>query len=779
MNSTTVPQRTRGDVFGSAGVRKIAWAAVAATLLTAACTPGKTSGLRAAGESSPIANLHAFARLYGIVRWFHPSDAAAVVDWDRVAIDGVRRVIDLHDTAALRSALADVFHPIAPTMQLVAAGERFADAPESHPADPAELEVVSWEHAGYGDSAVTSGYASKRRHRPRRVPVSELPYGAIWQAIDAAPFRGARVRFRGQVRTRATAKGQLWLRVERGTEASFSDDMRDRPVTSRSWEVAEVSGTVDPDATRIVFGTMSSGSGTTWYDHLELGAQATDGRWSAIAINDPSFEDENPLASWKPGLARPSVSSLDGWTLATDRVDPADGSASLRVEPEMKLTNEELFAAAPRPGETVDVDLGAGLRARIPIALYSKDGHTLGDVPDAARRAKSAPSQPSPAGFDAIAGIADVIVAWNVFEHFWPYWDVVSVNWQAELDVALRDALDDRTIGDHVATLERLSAAAPDGHARVTCPGTPRRVKPAFAVEVIESKVVVTASADPVVMRGDVVITVDGRPAALQLADDEKLTSGSPQARVVKASAQFGAGPIDAPLELVVNRGGIERRITVARSDKAVEEFARPAIEHLEGDVYYVDLSRVTMAKLDAEMGKLASAAGVVFDVRRRPNSTHPILSHLLERPDDSKNWLAVAHIIRPDHVASAVADWDSSGWEMPVLQPHIAGRVAFLTGPVAQSYAESIMGLVEYYHLGAIVGGATAGTNGNIAEIAEPSGCMTRFTGMRVTKSDGSRFHLIGVQPTIPMSRTIAGVVAGRDEVLERAVAYVRAARK
>jgi hypothetical protein len=45
----------------------------------------------------------------------------------------------------------------------------------------------------------------------------------------------------------------------------------------------------------------------------------------------------------------------------------------------------------------------------------------------------------------------------------------------------------------------------------------------------------------------------------------------------------------------------------------------------------------------------------------------------------------------------------------------------------------------------------------------------------MRVTKHDGTRHHLLGIQPTIPASRTIAGVIAGRDEVFEAALAYVR----
>jgi len=152
------------------------------------------------------------------------------------------------------------------------------------------------------------------------------------------------------------------------------------------------------------------------------------------------------------------------------------------------------------------------------------------------------------------------------------------------------------------------------------------------------------------------------------------------------------------------------------------------------------------------------------------------VLSHLLTRPDDSNAWLAVPHVIRPDHTPTAIPTWDASGLALPVLQPHIAGRVAFLTAPGAASYSESVMGLVEHYHLGEIVGAATAGANGNKAEITEPIGCRTTFTGARITKHDGSRQHLIGVQPTIPPSRTITGVLAGRDEVLEKALAYVRA---
>lgn len=750
-------------------------------ILAATCAPGAATSTATPGAAPPrVANLRAFARLYGVLRWFYPSDAAAAVDWDQFAIDGVRHIVDVPDARSRRSELARLISPFAPTVHFAAAGEDFPDDPALHPPPSATpVDLVAWEHNGYGDSLLASIYASKRRHRDRLVPVPGHPYGALWQAVDATPYRGMPLRLRGRVRTASTARGQLWVRVERRDAVVFSDDMRDRQVVSRTWQPAEIVGPVDPDATRIIFGILSSGNGATWYDDLELATQSQNGSWAQIEISDPGFESEDPLVGWHPGLAKSSIDSIDGWKVVTDRDNPAFGSSSLRVEPITQLASEELFSDSPRAGETFDVDLGDGLRARVPIALYSIAGHTVGDAASASDLPpEHTRTVNSTSGFDSLAGIADVIVAWNVLEHFWPYWQTVSIDWMAALDAALYNALDDRTIDDHVATLQRLSAAAPDGHARVVCPGVARRANPAFTVDVIEGQVVVTATADPMVMRGDTVISIDGLPAIEQLARDEAVLSGSPQFRRVRACRQFGAGPVGSKVALRVRRDGAESNVSVARSDKTAEEFSHPAIERFADDVYYIDLSRTSMAELDAQMERIATAPGVVFDVRRRPNSTHPILSHLLTRPDDAK-WLAVARIIRPGHSPSSISGWDTDGWEMKVRQPHIAGRVAFLTGPTAVSYAESVMGLVDYYRMGEIVGRSTAGTNGNLAQIAEPSGCSTTFTGQRVTKSDGSQFHLVGIQPTIPASRTIAGVRAGRDEVLEKALVYVRTGAK
>ena len=174
---------------------------VAIATLGVSCAGTSGSPHRPNSVPDRVANLHAFARLYGVVRWFHPSDAAAAFDWDRSAIEGARRVIDVPSPQDLRVALAELFAPIAPTVHLATAGEPFPDEPALHPATAAGLEVVSWEHLGYGDSAVTTVYASKRRHRERAVALEGALYGALWQAVDATPYRGAHLRLRGKVRT--------------------------------------------------------------------------------------------------------------------------------------------------------------------------------------------------------------------------------------------------------------------------------------------------------------------------------------------------------------------------------------------------------------------------------------------------------------------------------------------------------------------------------------------------------------------------------------------------
>src|SRR5262245_20028716 len=64
-------------------------------------------------------NLEAFARLLGHVRHFHPSDeVAAVTDWDRPAIEGVRAAEPAADAADLARRLEAWASPFGATIRV-------------------------------------------------------------------------------------------------------------------------------------------------------------------------------------------------------------------------------------------------------------------------------------------------------------------------------------------------------------------------------------------------------------------------------------------------------------------------------------------------------------------------------------------------------------------------------------------------------------------------------------------------------------------------------------
>jgi hypothetical protein len=52
-----------------------------------------------------LQNMETFARLYGYARWFHPSDEAQEIDWDKFAVLGVQKVENVKSAAELRDSL--------------------------------------------------------------------------------------------------------------------------------------------------------------------------------------------------------------------------------------------------------------------------------------------------------------------------------------------------------------------------------------------------------------------------------------------------------------------------------------------------------------------------------------------------------------------------------------------------------------------------------------------------------------------------------------------------
>ncbi len=73
--------------------------------------------LSCTGQSDEqIDNLKTFAKTYGYVKYFHPSDEAVLIDWSDFAIYGAAQIEKCESEEELVETLKHLFQPIAPTV---------------------------------------------------------------------------------------------------------------------------------------------------------------------------------------------------------------------------------------------------------------------------------------------------------------------------------------------------------------------------------------------------------------------------------------------------------------------------------------------------------------------------------------------------------------------------------------------------------------------------------------------------------------------------------------
>ena len=469
-----------------------------------------------------VENLRAFAKVYGYVRHFHPSDEASEVDWTAMAVLGAGMVRDAPTADGLKEALERLFASVAPTMQIYREGEAAPDLSRVSPADTHGLTTVAWQHRGFGGGESQPVYASKRTDRAATGD-SDAAFAPILRVVDAGPLRGRRIRLRAALRAEVEGtKGaaQMWLRVERKRGAAgLFDNMDDRPVRASTWTPVEITGPVAEDAEMVVIGGFLAGGGAAFFDEFSLEAIDDQGKVAPVPLKNPGFE--SGLAEWE---ATTDTFEYQVVTTGAYRGKKALAIRSRTAEPD----KAPLFAAAPKVGEAIDAAIGRGLRVQLPLALYSREGRTY-PAPRASLAALqallAADRQRRPLAYDSLEHrdlrAADVVIAWNILQHFYPYFDLIRADWDEALTQALAAGV---TAGDgraFVRSLQRMVAALEDGHGNVWSQKLQgeRKLMP-VVLEWIEDSLVIVHSEAPGVERGDVIVSIDGRPAA-QLVEEE------------------------------------------------------------------------------------------------------------------------------------------------------------------------------------------------------------------------------------------------------------------
>jgi hypothetical protein len=393
--------------------------------------------------------------------------------------------------------------------------------------------------------------------------------------------------------------------------------------------------------------------------------------------------------------------------------------------------------------------------------------------------------EPTPAAElpDVEHRMLSAIHVWSTLDAFHAYPDV-RPRWDGALARALA-AMDAAQSWDaYVRVLLELDASVDDGHSHLSGPHVEDVLGSAYApvdTRVIEGCLVVTRSLheqrEDELRVGDVIAEVDGVSVVDRYTELAPLVAASTVAAHRNAIAKLVlAGHDEGPVSLVIDRDG--ERITIAMrrmARRGMLERDGPVYEHIaDGRLGLVDLTRLGAADVPAMFEALRDTEGIIFDMRGYPRGTAwTIAPYLDQHPGPTP----AAEFLQP-LVARGAIDPGVGDKRTRFLTMLPEAEVARYDGPTVMLIDERAVSQAEYTGMflraangTRFVGTPTAGANGDITSHVLPDGIEIYFTGQAVAPLHGPPLQRVGLVPDVWVAPTIAGIRAGRDEVLEAAI--------
>jgi C-terminal processing protease CtpA/Prc len=377
---------------------------------------------------------------------------------------------------------------------------------------------------------------------------------------------------------------------------------------------------------------------------------------------------------------------------------------------------------------------------------------------------------------------------WAAVEHFFPYKHLMGESWDAALYRAIPRFEAARDSLEYSLAAAELATALHDSHSVVSSAAMRAYfglARPGLRVQYVGDQLVVTfVVADSSVMRsgiraGDVIRRVDGEDVGQRRERLARYLPASTPAGLdgaVAARMLTGAEGSTVTLE-VIGAGGVQRSVTLARHQnwRGLLRWMRPGPtwKVMANNIGYVDLERLAPEQVDSMFTALAGTRGIVFDGRGYPQMTvWDIASRLTSGINVPEAIFRRPVAITPDTTERQLDVWVQHFSRSPL--PRYTGRTVLMVDGRAVSLAEHTGLLFKAANGTAIIGSQTSGANGDITSVTLPGAVRVIFTGQEVLHADGTQLQRIGLRRDVEARPTVAGIRAGRDEVLDRAVQFL-----
>lgn len=381
---------------------------------------------------------------------------------------------------------------------------------------------------------------------------------------------------------------------------------------------------------------------------------------------------------------------------------------------------------------------------------------------------------------------------WNIIQYFFPYRDVIGEDWYGVMKEYIPRFLEAKDALSYKLVAREFIGRVHDTHANLWMQDEDLRrhfgaLRPAVQIKFIENQAVVTRYYNKTLGEqsglqiGDVITAIDGVPVEEKVQKMRPLYPASNEPTKLRDIARDLLRGNEPTVKLTVQREGVLLPVMEVTRYNAQTDgldlsmdwaYHKPDSCYmlLMPDIGYIYLGNISQQLLPVIFEKFKDTKGIVIDIRNYPSEFVVFSLGRYLMPDATE-------FVR---FTSGSARFPGMFERTPALQvgeknsDYYKGKVVILVNETSQSQAEYTAMAFRVAPNATVIGSTTAGADGNVSQFALPGGLNTMISGIGVFYPDGRPTQRIGIVPDIEAKPTIAGIRAGRDELLEKAVEVI-----
>ncbi len=369
---------------------------------------------------------------------------------------------------------------------------------------------------------------------------------------------------------------------------------------------------------------------------------------------------------------------------------------------------------------------------------------------------------------------------WNVIQYYFPYKYAIGRDWKTVLPEFIPKFYQPAdTMAYHLA-LKELVATINDSHANISTPYLNRwiggRWVP-FMFTIIDNKAVVSSFFNDTLAKandiqlGDAIVSINNKPVADIIKEKWKYSSGSNDAVKIRGMSYMLFNGHTDSVHIRYERDGVLQEKNIGRyiySDLhyTFRNGGPDSFRILPGNIGLVNLGWLQLARVKEVMQSFANTKAIIFDVRGYPNGVlYTLAEYLNPQSTPFVKFMKADEDLPGDFQYTTTTSCGSRN------KKYYKGKVIMLFNEYSQSHAEFTLMALKTAPNSIAIGSQTSGADGNVCYLQLPGNYKTLFTSIGVYYPDGIETQRIGIVPDIVIKPTIAGLKAGKDELLERAI--------